>query len=415
VGRYRFSHDLVRETLYDELTPGQRIHLHRRIADGLERLYGASPEAHLAELAYHFYHAEHDEASGEKSIDFARRAGEQAARSLAFEEADRLYGLALLALDRVVAGPDSRARLEILLARGDAQARGGDVTGSRAALLEAAEIAKRVGAAPELARAALGVGGRLPWLRPGNDTGLIPLLQEALVHLGGTDDLLRVRLLTRLACAWRSTPEQRAQSDTLSRQAVDMARTSDDPATLSYALAGRYWATWWPDNPTDRIGIAREVAGIAESAGDGERLIDAHLMMWLSHTELADMTSARHESEEVRRLVVELRQPAHKWLGIAPRAATALLEGDFAKAEPLIAEEGDPGMHLTLARDNVSSARFHRYLLRREQGRLGEEEASVRASAEEFPWYPLHRCALACTLLDIGRTREARAVFDELA
>ncbi|MGH2429103.1 MAG: ATP-binding protein [Candidatus Limnocylindria bacterium] len=68
-GRFRFSHDLVRETLYDELTPGARMRLHRRVAEGLEHLHGASPDAHLAELAYHYYEAEQDEASGEKSVD----------------------------------------------------------------------------------------------------------------------------------------------------------------------------------------------------------------------------------------------------------------------------------------------------------------------------------------------------------
>ena len=46
----------------------------------------------------------------------------------------------------------------------------------------------------------------------GNDTRLIPALQDALVLLGGSDDRLSVRLLTRLACAWRSTPEQRTRA-----------------------------------------------------------------------------------------------------------------------------------------------------------------------------------------------------------
>lgn len=413
-GRFRFSHDLVRETLYDDLAPGQRMRLHRRVAEGLEHLHEASPDAHLAELAYHWYEAEQDGGPSDRSVDYARRAGEQAARSIAFEEAARLYGMALAAFDRGQAG-DPRTRLEILLAQGDARARAGDLSGARAALLEAAELAKRLGAAPELARAALGISGRLPWLRSGRDTKLIPLLQDALVHLGGGDDRLRVRLLTRLACAWRSTPEQRAQSDSLTRQAVDLARSLDDPATLSYALAGRFWGTWWPENPADRLLLANEMVGIAEASTDAERLIDAHLMLWLSHTEMADMAAARRDSEEIRRLVVELRQPTHLWIGMANRALTLLLEGDFSEAERLIEEESDPGASFTTTRDNVSAARFHRFLLRREQGRLAEEEASVRTSVEDFPWYPLHRSALACLLIDLGRTAEARAVFNELA
>ena len=44
--------------------------------------------------------------------------------------------------------------------------------------------------------------------------------------LGGSDQRLRVRLLTRLACAWRSSPDRRADSAALSRQAVELARGS---------------------------------------------------------------------------------------------------------------------------------------------------------------------------------------------
>ena len=124
------------------------------------------------------------------------------------------------------------------------------MSAGREVLLEAAEIAKDLGASRELAEAALGVGGRMAWSRPGFETRLIPLLQDALVHLGGADDRLRVRLLTRLACAWRSSPEQRLDADALSRQAVELARSLDsDAETLAYALAGRFWAIWWPDNP----------------------------------------------------------------------------------------------------------------------------------------------------------------------
>ena len=56
-GRYRFSHDLVRETLYDELSPGRRVRLHRRIAGELEVMYGPAAAEHLAELAFHYVQA----------------------------------------------------------------------------------------------------------------------------------------------------------------------------------------------------------------------------------------------------------------------------------------------------------------------------------------------------------------------
>ena len=412
VGRYRFSHDLVRESLYHELAPGRRMRLHRQVAEALELRHAAAPEGHLAELAYHFSEAERDGTPAERSITYARRAAERAASALAFEEAARLYEVTLAAMQRGAA-PDPKAKLDVLLALGDAQTRGSDLAGSRSTLREAAEIARAIGAAPELARAALAYGGRLPWARPGRETMIITLLQDALVYLGGADDRLRLRLLARIACAWRSTPGRGAQRDALSQQAVELARSLGDPSALSYALAARYWATWDPDKPRERLALAREMVGIAETLPDGERQIDARLMLWLSHTEMGDMAAARRETEELRRLVVDLRQPAQAWLGIAPRALMALLEGHFSDAERLIEEELEQAS-LTIARDHVSSGRFHRFLMRREQGRLAEEETAVRASVEEFPWYPLHRAALACLLVDLGRTDEAHAVVHEL-
>ena len=424
LGRYRFSHDLVRETLYHDLTPGRRVHLHRIIAEVLDGLYGESPEAHLAELAFHFFEATQGAEDSiavddglrpaAKAINYARRAADQALRSLAYEEAARLYRMALAVLDSGDR-PDDETRTEILLAIGEAEDRAGDMTAARATLLQAAAIARRTGVAHQLARAALGYGGRLLWGRPGTDKRLIPLLQDALVLLGGSDEQLRVRLLSRLACAWRSSPDQREQSSTLSAQAVELARQLDDPATLSYALTGRYWATWWPENPHERPPIAEEMVAIAEAVGDGERIVDAHLMLYISSAELARMAEARSRLADVIRLADELRQPSQLWLGVIWGAFSALLEGDYVLAEELISRQLE-WVHPTISsRDEMSVGRMHLFLLRREQGRVAETEAAVRASIEDFPWYPLHRAALACLLLDLGREAEGRAVFDDLA
>ena len=125
VGRFRFSHDLVRETLYEELRPVRRVRLHRRVGQILEEIHGQDIEAHLAELAHHFFEG----APGgdvERAVDYARRAGDQAARSLAYEEAVRLYQMGLQALE-LGEEPAPKMLCELLLATGDAQARAGDL------------------------------------------------------------------------------------------------------------------------------------------------------------------------------------------------------------------------------------------------------------------------------------------------
>ena len=117
-----------------------------------------------------------------KAVVYARQAGDQAARSLAYEEADRLYAMALAAIGSFDA-PDEEVRTDIFLALGEVRARAGDLAGARATYLQAADAARRTGAAERLGLAALGYGGRLPWARPGTDQLLIPLLEDALAML----------------------------------------------------------------------------------------------------------------------------------------------------------------------------------------------------------------------------------------
>jgi DNA-binding SARP family transcriptional activator len=118
VGRLRFGHALMRDALYEEIPAVHRERLHRRVGEVLEGLYSGNPEPHLAELAHHFSLAV-PAAAPDKAIDYAKRAGDRAVELLAFEEAARLYGLALDLLD---VAPDARLRGELLRSLGEAQA-----------------------------------------------------------------------------------------------------------------------------------------------------------------------------------------------------------------------------------------------------------------------------------------------------
>jgi len=71
-----FRHALTRQAIYSELLAWERKSLHRSIAETIERLYTASLDARLAELAYHTYEA----GLWERALDYAQRLGE---RSLA--------------------------------------------------------------------------------------------------------------------------------------------------------------------------------------------------------------------------------------------------------------------------------------------------------------------------------------------
>jgi hypothetical protein len=103
-GRFEFTHALIRETLYSELSSPRRVRLHRCVADAIERLSENKPNLPLAELAYHFWQAA-SAGAVDKAIDYATRAGDRAADALAHEEAARLFDIALHSLEF---GPEGR-------------------------------------------------------------------------------------------------------------------------------------------------------------------------------------------------------------------------------------------------------------------------------------------------------------------
>ena len=83
--RYAFTHALVRDTLYEELTAPRRARLHRLVAEAIERL-APSDDPPLADLAYHYAQAA-SVAVAHKAIEYAIRAAERAAAAFALEEA----------------------------------------------------------------------------------------------------------------------------------------------------------------------------------------------------------------------------------------------------------------------------------------------------------------------------------------
>ena len=96
---YLFTHDLVREAVYDQVKTVRRKRMHAHIASVLERLYqGHEIEHHLAELARHFVAAERA-GDPDKAIDYSVRAGRRSLEQLAYEEAARHFGAAVKVLE----------------------------------------------------------------------------------------------------------------------------------------------------------------------------------------------------------------------------------------------------------------------------------------------------------------------------
>src|ERR671915_896379 len=101
--------------------------------------------------------------------------------------------MALAALDAKKT-PDETTRCELLLELGDAQARSGDMASAKETFARAADVARELSLPELLARAAIGYGGRVVWLRSRGDRRPLPLLQDAPAPPPPGDSGLRVKL-----------------------------------------------------------------------------------------------------------------------------------------------------------------------------------------------------------------------------
>ena len=86
---FSFTHDKIREVLYEELNPIRRRRLHRHVAESLEK----NCDKHVCsveKLAHHYIQA----GDHERGLQYAKQAAQEARRVFAFDEAIAAYGRA---------------------------------------------------------------------------------------------------------------------------------------------------------------------------------------------------------------------------------------------------------------------------------------------------------------------------------
>jgi tetratricopeptide (TPR) repeat protein len=409
--RFRFAHALIRDVLYEATPSSRRIELHQRIAETLEELPEDVRTSRLAELAHHFFLAI-PAGDPRRAAEYARRAGDDATTRLAYEEAARLYEMALQALELMDQAPDA-LRCELLVRRGEALASAGELARAREILAPAADLARSLGRSDDLARAAIAYGGWFVWQRAGSDHRLVGLLEDALDATSDRSSPFRVRLLARLACALRSSPEH-DRSDSLSAMAVDLARELGDPRSLVYALSARFAAIWWPENVAERLDIANEMVRLSKNGADLEGEWNGHHCRMIAFFELGDLRGVESELAETESVTGQLRVPASRWLVVATEGNLAALQGRLDDAERHAGQARDIGRPAALT-DAEAHFASNTYRLRRERGRPAEALDQLRSAAETFTWYPFLRCELADLYLDLGNETGAREIYRELA
>ena len=193
---------------------------------------------------------------------------------------------------------------------------------------------------------------------------------------------------------------------------LSTARRAGDPSTLAYALLGRMLCASGPDDIEERRAAVDEVLGLTEQSGDRDVAVNA--LMWRvgDALQLGDVAGLRAGTAALVRMVRDLNQPADLWIVPTVEAQRALLDGRFLDAERLAeAIVAEPTRRTNAAQ--VGSALL--FLVRREQGRVGELEAGLKSLVYQYPNVTVWRASLAWLYSESGRDADAQAEAERLA
>jgi tetratricopeptide (TPR) repeat protein len=403
---YSFSHPLIREVIYEDVPLPARSQMHRQIGGAIERVHGTEAGMFLSDLALHFSRAAAtgDDNDAARALDYARRAGDRALTAWAYEEASTMYRWALDALEHT--GGDKARRCDLLLRLGLAQARVARYDDAAERFLEAAEIARELGAHESLARAALGLGERQ--VEGGVvDRRLVGLLDEALAKLSPHATPLRARLMARFSAELTFSAET-CRQEMLSREAVAVARQSGDAGALVSALDASWMAAWGPDGLSEREALTGDLIALAAETGDPGIELSARAKRITCALEFGDIRSVDHEIAAHARLAAEYRMPFHEWTAATIRTMRTLLHGSIDMADQL----AHAALSIHPHRANARTAWLDQFtFIRWEQRRLGELHDRLEQVATEAPHATFGLGWLCLANAELGRVDEARSVL----
>ncbi len=411
-GSFRFSHALVRETLYEEVRTTRRIRLHRRIADVLEERYAGHLEPHLAALAYHYCEA----ASGgdvAKAVDYAQQAARRALDSLAYEEAADHFDRALLAHE-AAEKQDERLRCELLLAKGDALFRAGAGQAVIRTFQEAHTLARAIASPIHVALALIG-GDRIMGAASETNQEYVGDLDDAIATLDDRPVLLG-RLHARRAAqlSWSNLAEARKSAERAAELVQASGGTEGTDQLEAAVEANMVYSRFVVREGKERLARAVALAERARASGAPGVESRAATGVIVSALVLGDVDLADRFIARVAELADEIREPMTNAQACRIRAMRALSQGRLDEARQL-SWEGRL-QHRRIDEGALADQAFQSQLWgqRRLQGRIGETIDDLRAGAAAFPGAPIWRGLLVCAEAESGDLAGARSTLEAL-
>ncbi|MGQ0826419.1 MAG: hypothetical protein ACT4OX_15550 [Actinomycetota bacterium] len=410
--RYRFSHALVEDTLYEGLGAARQARLHKAAAEVLEQLAPADPP--IAAIAHHLSRALPlvDRA---RAVDFAQRAAADAAANGAHEQAVEHYEGALEAARSDTSTSDccldAAAKARLLCDLGWACANSGMLPRAAEAFSNAADLARYCDALL-FAEAALGIGGGVEEtvgtnLSP-SQAGLIEMLETARDALPADERYVRSMVVTRLAGARYDASEIEVAKE-LSTHAVEIARDSGDTWAIATALAMRHTVLSSPATLRERLALDDELRELGATRSLQAQVWRVGDLLECGQLAEADDAVVHIEADSLARL-----EPRARWYGALYRAMRAQVEGRLNEALELSEEARIVGEHVG-ARTAGMSDMVQSMFVAREQRRLDGLAELMDVMADEHPHQPGFLTTAAWCRVETGHLDEARVQLAQLA
>ena len=327
---HQFLHALVRDAIEVGLAPADRLSLHRRAAEAIERRYGHALGSRLFDVARHWAEAS---IAGDAALaaTWSVRAGEEAMRQLAYEDAARLFRQAVH-----IGGADlDRAeRCRVLLLSGRALGLSGDMGGRLQVCLEAAALGRELSRPDLIAEAALVMEAEGA---QGSDVATRALCEEALAGLAPDATALRARVMARFVetFVFMRQPEAVAVA---SEVALELAEQSGDTRAIAAALRARQVVCVGPEGLEERIALAGRMLSLGRESRDPQIEMWAHLWRIDAGLEQGDLSVVASSIEPLAVTAQRVRGPMARFEVTRCRAVLAQAQGRFVEARTLEAE-----------------------------------------------------------------------------
>ncbi|HSO64379.1 MAG TPA: BTAD domain-containing putative transcriptional regulator, partial [Ornithinibacter sp.] len=338
VGRYRFTHALVRDALYAMVPPPTRARAHAAVATALEDRYAGTVGAHVSELAEHYRLA--GPALSRSAWLFASRAAEAAAGQSAWDEALRLQGLAA-ALQESDPAVTPVERESVLLGRVAALVRLGHPLQAWPVVSDAATSALARGDVEAAAAALLSitVGSVWGWRQTSEyDDDAIALWERVLDLLPADSEATRAQVQAAIGAELLYAPGAAGRATALADTAVATVRRCGAPASqrlavFRLALHGLHR----PDLLHHRVALYDELVETAAVVGDASALTTGLTGRASDLVELGRLAEARADLARAEALARRHRLPQHAVIVGWSHATLLQMDGDVATTEAVIA------------------------------------------------------------------------------